>query len=244
MLKKILVILGLCLLAGYLIFAIFFFEDKPLEKICNNFEIEINGNTGNHFVDAAALQRFIDSKGLNPYGKQIKNINTYQIQEVLLSNKLIKSAEVFVTSSGGIRAVVNERVPILRIVSPQGEGYYVDQEGKTMPLSSMGTAYLPVASGAISQQLAETDLYKFALFLQNDNFWNAQIEQIVVHSAEDIDLITRVGGQIVKLGSLADYDKKLAKLKTFYDKVLPETGWNRYTQINLKYDKQVVATKR
>jgi len=244
MLKKILVIAGLCILGGYLIFAAFFFEKKPQEQICNRFEIEIGDDTEDKFVEAADLEKFIDAQGLNPYGKQMKDINTYAIQEALLSNKLIKSAEVYMTSGGGIKAVVKERIPILRVMPASGESYYIDKLGERMPLSNLSTAYLPIATGNIKEELAKTDLYKFALFLQKDAFWNAQIEQIAVQSEKDIILISRVGDQEILMGSLEDYEAKLNRLKTFYEKVLPETGWNRYSQINLKYDKQVVGTKR
>jgi len=244
MLKKILVITGLCLLGGYLIFAAFFFEKKPLEQVCNNFEIVVENDSNDRFVEVADLEKFIDKQGLNPYGKQLKEINTYEIQAAILSNKLIKSAEVFITNSGGIRAVIKERIPVLRVMTSKGENYYIDKEGQAMPVSHLNTVYLPIATGNIKEEFACTDLYKFALFLHKDEFWDAQIEQIVVKTETDVSLISRVGDHEILMGSLDGYETKLEKLKTFYAKVLPETGWNRYSKINLKYDKQVVGTKR
>lgn len=244
MIKKILIIAGLCLLGGYLIFAAFFFEKKPKEQVCNSFEIVSENDTDEKFVEAGDLEKFVDSKGLNPYGKQIKDINTYEIQEALLSNKLIKTAEVFVTNSGGIRAVIKERIPLLRVMTSEGENYYIDKEGERMPLSNLNTAYLPLATGNVKEDFARTDLYKFALFLHKNEFWNAQVEQIVVQADNNVTLVSRVGAHDIEMGTLDGYEAKLERLKTFYDKVLPQTGWNRYSKINLKYDKQVVGTKR
>ncbi|PXV68163.1 cell division protein FtsQ [Dysgonomonas alginatilytica] len=244
MVKKILVIIGLCLLGGYLIFAAFFFEKKPQDKICNQFEIVVNNEDTDRFINVADLEKDIDSRGLNPYGKQLKEVNTLAIQEALLSNKLIKSAEVFLTSGGGIRAVIIERIPILRVMPAGGQSYYIDKDGEKMPLSIHNTAYLPIATGEIKDEFAKTDLYKFALFLSKNEFWNAQIEQIVVQSPNEVVLITRIGNHEVLMGKLEDVDAKLDRLKKFYTEALPGTGWNRYTKINLKYDKQVVGTKR
>jgi len=244
MVKKILVILGLCILGGYLIFSAFYFEKKPKEQVCGSFDIVVDADEDGRFVETEALEKFIDEQGLNPYGKQIKEINTYEIQEALLSNKLIKSAEVYITSGGGIRAVVTERIPVLRIITSAGENYYLDKEGEAMPLSNLNTAYLPIATGNIKEEFAKADLHKFALFLQQDEFWNAQIEQIAVQSENNIILVPRVGDHDIEIGSLENYEAKLGRLKTFYAKVLPQTGWNRYSKINLKYDKQVVGTKR
>lgn len=244
MVKKILIIAGLCLLGGYLIFAAFYFEEKPKEKVCSHFEVVVDNDSGDKFINPAEIEKDVNSKGLNPYGKQLKEVNTYAIQQEILQNKLIKSADVFVTSDGGIRAVIKERIPLLRIITDRGDSYYVDKQGERMPLSSRNSAYLPLATGNIKEDFATTELYKFALYLYGNPFWNAQIEQIVVNSSDDIVLITRIGDQEVLLGSLEDYEAKLERLKTFYTKALSSAGWNRYSKLNLKYDKQVVGTKR
>lgn len=244
MIKKVLVILGLCLLGGYLIFAAFYFDGMPKEKVCGRFEIEVEQENDEKFIKASELEENIAKKGLNPYGKQLKDINTYAIQEAILENKLIKSAEVFVTSDGSIRAVVKERIPLIRIMASNGENYYIDKDGERMPLSKHSTAYLPVATGNVKEEFAKTDLYKFALFLYENEFWNAQIEQIVVQPDAEVVLISRVGDHQILMGKLENVEDKLNRLKAFYKNALPETGWNRYTKINLKYDKQVIGTKR
>lgn len=242
--KKVLIITGLCILGGYLIFAAFFFEEKPKEKVCGHFEIVINNENDEKFISSSDIEKYVNSKGLNPYGKQLKEVDTYAIQQAILENKLLSSANVFVTSDGGIRAVIEERTPVLRVITNNGDSYYVDKNGETMPLSINNTAYLPLATGHIKEDFATSDLYKFALYLYDNAFWNAQIEQIVVDSEDDVSLITRVGDQKILLGDMENYEGKLARLKEFYSKALPSTGWNRYSKLNLKYDNQVVGTKR
>lgn len=244
MFKKVLVITGLCLLAGYIIFAAWFFEGKPKDDVCSKFEMEIENKQEGSFVDLAEIEKDIDKKGLLPYGKQLKEINTLLLKETVEQNQLIKSAEVFLTSDRGIRVVVTERVPVLRVIDNSGESYYVDGDGKKMPLSRFFTAYLPIATGAVKEEFAKTELYKFAMFLTLDPFWDAQIEQIVVSGRNEIGFVPRVGDHKIILGTLEDYEQKLAKLKLFYEKGLTETGWNRYSVIDLRYDKQVVCTKR
>lgn len=242
--KKIAIIVGICILGGYLVFAAFFFEEKPKEKVCNHFEVVLENMEGDKFIEASDIEKDINAKGLNPYGKQLKEVDTYAIQEAILENKLINSASVFVTSDGGIRALIKERIPVLRVMTDNGKSYFVDKDGQVMPLSPHNTAYLPLATGSVKEDFATTDLYKFALYLSENSFWNALIEQIVVKSDNEIVLITRLGDQDVLLGSLDNYEEKLSKLKTFYAEALPKTGWNRYSKLNLKYDKQVIGTKR
>ncbi|MFT4221589.1 cell division protein FtsQ/DivIB [Dysgonomonas sp.] len=243
--KKILVIAGLCILAGYLLFSLFYFQNKPKEGICKEFEVAVkNGVDEEQFVDTEDIKKFVKEKGLDPTGKQLKEINTNAIEEAILTNQLIKKADVFVTNNGSIKASIEERKPLIRIISDSGENYYVDNEGNKMPLSKRFTAYIPVATGSIKESFAKTDLYKFALFLHDDKFWNAQIEQIVVLPNQDIKLIPRVGDHQIILGDLNGYKERLDKLMTFYQNGLNETGWNKYSVINLKFNKQVVCTKR
>lgn len=243
--KKALVIIGLCLLAGYLVFSLFYFKEKPKDGVCSRFEVEIkNAATGNKFIEIKEIELYIKEKGLDPTNKQLKDINTNAIEEAILENKLVKSANVFVTNNGAIKASIEERKPVLRVISGDGN-YFVDSEGERMPLSKRSTAYLPIATGSIKEDFATNELYKFALFLQNDEFWNAQIEQIIVEPNRDIKFIPRVGEHQVILGKLDDgYKERLDKLLAFYKGALNETGWNKYSVINLKFDKQVVCTKR
>lgn len=241
--KKVLVIIGLCSLAGYLIFAAFFFSGKPEKDICNHFKIATTSDEGKAMIDLAEIEIMIDLKGLNPYGKPLNEVNTYEIEQVILENKMVKKANVFVSGSNGIRVEIEERQPILRIITNSGEDYYIDKEGKKVPLSKLFVADLPLATGYINEEFAQKDLYNFALFMGEDEFWNKQIEQIVVLPNKELKLIPKVGNHDIILGNLDNFQEKLTKLMTFYQKGLPEVGWNRYSVIDLKYDKQIVGTK-
>lgn len=242
--KKVLVIIGLCLLAGYLVFALFFFKDKPKEKICSHFEVVTTNLQAENMIDLGEIEKEIDSKGLNPYGKPLNTINTLKITEVITANKMVKKADVFITSNGGVRAEIEEREPILRIMSDNGDNYYIDKEGVRVPLSKFYVSDLPLATGDIDEVYAKTNLYQFARYLLANDFWNNQIEQIVVASDENIKLVPRVGNHEIILGKIDNFQEKLDKLRAFYDKGLSQVGWNRYSVINLQYNKQVVGTKR
>jgi len=243
--KKALVIIGICLLAGYLVFAAFYFQERPKEGLCAGFEVEVQSNSfSDQFVDTKDIGKYVKEKGLDPTGKHLRDINTNAIEEAILSNQLVKKANVFITNNNTIKASIEERKPILRIISNTGENYYIDNEGNKMPLSKRFTAYLPIATGAIKEDFAKSELYKFALFLYDNEFWNAQIEQIVVLPNNDIKLIPRVGDHEILLGDLSGYKERLEKLLAFYKNGLNETGWNKYSVINLKFDKQVVCTRR
>ena len=64
-----------------------------------------------------------------------------------------------------------------------------------------------------------TNLFKF---LQKDKFWNAQIEQIYVKYNGDVNLVPRVGGQIIEMGKLTNYEEKLENWKKSIRRLSPK----------------------
>ena len=54
-------------------------------------------------------------------------------------------------------------------------------------------------------------------------------------------LYPQVTRQYVQFGTIDDWERKMAKLKIFYDRILPFKGWNSYTRVNLKYDNQIIC---
>jgi cell division protein FtsQ len=142
---------------------------------------------------------------------------------------------------------VEQRVPVIFVIPDGKDGYFVDAQGKIIPNRNSATN-LVVASGNIDEKYASRELAEFGQFLQTDEFWNNQIEQIYVTKDRKgkrvVEIVPRVGDQIVYLGTLENYQKKLRKLRTFYDKAVETVGWKKYARVNLEYDNQIICTKR
>ncbi len=244
MIKKIAIIAFAIVLAAYILFSVFFMGSKTNDAVCKNIEVVMVDTLKSRFIGKKEVENMLKNSGLNIVGKKMSEINTDLIEKKLEENKLIKKAECYKTVSSSIKVEIFQKVPIMRIMGTSGN-YYIDNEGTSMPVSDNFTTYLPIATGNIDKEFATTKLYNFALFLQDNKYWNSQIEQINVLPNKDIELTPRVGNFQIILGSLdEDYLSNLDKLKLFYDKGLNKVGWNRYSVINLKYKNQVVCTKR
>lgn len=213
------------------------------DYVCHDFQIVVKDSLDKHFVTEDDVVYQLRKAGLNPIDQPMNNINTDRIETELLKNEMIASVEAYKTPSGIIKLEVYQKMPILRVISVGGN-YYVDNEGSTMPVSRRYAAHVPVASGYVEKELAMTDLYKFALFLQKNEFWSNQIEQIYVHSDNEIELIPRVGKLRIVLGTFQDFEEKLNNLQLFYEQAIPKVGWEKYSIINLKYKNQIVCTKK
>lgn len=242
--KKILIILVTVVITGYLVFSASFFREKSRNKICEHFSVVVADSVRYRFVSARDIESLIKRYKLDPVGKTFAEINTLAIRDSILTNRLVESAEVFITSGGSVQATVYQRKPVLRVISDLKGNFYVDNERRVMPVSGNFAVYVPVATGVIDEEFARTRLYDFALFLNNHSDWDAWIEQIVVQKNQDVELIPRAGDFRIIMGSLDNYQAKLDKFARFVEKGLHVVGWNRYATINLKYDNQVVCTRK
>jgi cell division protein FtsQ len=53
-----------------------------------------------------------------------------------------------------------------------------------------------------------------------------------------------VGEQKILLGDLQRIEKKIAKLKVFYNKTMLDSTYTNYKTINLKFNDQIVCEKK
>jgi cell division protein FtsQ len=252
-------------LVTYILVALSFVGNRSNMVTCSSINIEIADSLNNSFVTKSDVLKTIQKHNSNLIGIPIRMINTYEIEKQIANIQAVKNVDAFTTSDGKLNIRVNQRTPMVRIINRNGQSYYIDLEGQTLPLSRNYTSHVLVINGNITEpfeigpnikvmnwadkEINEQSplicqLYDFAKFLHNDRFWKAQISQVYVASQNNIELIPRVGPHVVILGSLTDYETKLAKLKLFYQKALPDEGWNKYKTINLKYRNQIVCTKR
>jgi cell division protein FtsQ len=73
------------------------------------------------------------------------------------------------------------------------------------------------------------------------------IGQVFLDSRGDFILIPLLGDQQIIFGA-ARSDKEVAdkfeRLKHFYKEALPHEGWNKYKEISVKYEGQIVCRKK
>ena len=259
--KKIASWLGIII---YLIVVLGFVNSKQNDTICSKLDIVITDSLTNRFVTNNDIRDLLKSSNLNILGYPIDQVNTKEIEDVLNNFKSIKNAEAYSTVDGTLHLLISQRQPILRILNSNNKGYYLDMEGKIIPLSEKCSSFVLIANGYIKEpyRIIENtsildectpeskkgermlNLFNLAKYIYEHDFWNAQFEQIYIDKNGEVELIPRVGAHIIKLGPLDNYEEKLRKLLIFYENALPSAGWNEYEIINLKYKNQVVCTKR
>ncbi|MBQ0021858.1 MAG: cell division protein FtsQ [Prevotellaceae bacterium] len=239
-----LLVLGL---AAYVVYATVFLSEPGSDEKCVMVELSVKKNSQANFVNEKEIETMLKNAHVYPKGMLMNEVNTKKIEEVIRANDLIQKVECYKTTNGKLCVKVEQRVPVIYILPEGKSGYFVDSQGKKIPNTNYAVN-LVTASGNIDEKYACSKLADFGQYLQTDAFWNNQIEQIYVTKNKKgehvVELVPRVGNHIVYLGSIDEYQKKLRKLRTFYDKAMGTVGWNKYAKINLEYGNQIICTKR
>ncbi|MCW8801470.1 MAG: hypothetical protein OQK71_11130, partial [Desulfobacter sp.] len=231
MLRKLFKLTGYLVLMMFFIITLAFTSHESRNITCRNIEIEF-GNDELIKLSKAEIARMIKSADSDLTGKRLEDINAEVIEKEVEKNPAVLKAEVFkvvakdTTSYKGILTVrVKHRRPVVRVMAESGS-YYLDKFGDKIPISTSYTANVLVATGYFSEKYAKEQLLPFVLFIENDEFWKAQIEQVHVEKNDDVILTPLVGDQIIELGKLQNFREKLRNMKAFYNQVLANNNWN------------------
>lgn len=243
MIRRILILVGMLVLTVYVILGMTAFNGKPDKETCPGMTLSIKDTTNFGFVTYNQVKRILEDKDISPIGKRRENINVRKLEETLSRHPFISKAECYLTSGNFVSVNIYQRIPILHVLADNGDDYYLDHQGKAMNFHDRSVC-VAVATGAIDHQFAKTMLYPIARFLQTDRFWNSQIEQIYVTPKQELELVPRVGNQILFFGKADDYTEKFSKLRAFYSEALSKAGWSRYNRISVEFNNQIICTKK
>ncbi len=219
-------------------------------KLCKGVEVNIEGATNNFFISKQDVMDIIKrSVRAEIVGQPVSRFNLVAIEKELKKYVWISKAELFFDNTGILQAEIEERVPIVRVFTKEGESFYVDNVSTVLPLSDKYAARLPVFTNFPSHPKAMNrldslllkDIKQLGLTIQKDSFLMAMIDQVDITEARLFEMVPKMGDQLILFGDAKDADNKFNKLKLFYKKVIPIEGWNKYSYINLQYKEQVVA---
>jgi cell division protein FtsQ len=229
-------------------------------KLCNKIKITIIDSSKYHFFTKRDIQNTIIGSNGTILGKPVKEIQVSEIENTMNRYRELKTAEAYMSIDGTLHIYADQRTPIMRVMPNNGGDYYVDNEGVVVRRRNLYTPRLHIIEGNINISQAMLngvsvldtsnrnsilkDIFYLVNYINRDDFWSAQIDQIYVDGNDEIDLIPRVGNHTVHLGSTENFEGKLNILETFYGRVLPEVGWNKYSVINLAFKNQIVCKRR
>ncbi len=204
-----------------------------------NIDIEFVGDQNLYITEAMVNKLLIQN-----YGSLInvpkENLVLNKIEKIIEANKMVKKAQVYLTVNGELEARIEQRKPIGRI---EGEKtFYLDDEGKRMPLSMNHSARVPIITGKITGKSLE-DVYEILKYINADEFLRKNVIGIHIEDEDKYQLKFRMEQFVVNLGGIDALEEKFNNFKAFYTKANKDKTLNNYNIVSLEFNNQVVCTK-
>ncbi len=249
--NKIYIVLKIAIPVLVFFVCIGFVGKKQSDKLCSKILITIENQQGNFFINESDIMDIITKNGKDlVVNMPFESIKLKAIEERIEQLKFVESAQVYQDLSGAMMVDAKQAKPIARIINSGGKDYYVSDRAEILPVSDRFTARVMVLSGSFFKPYlksnlliddAGAELFHFIKYIEKDQFWSAQFAQLDVNRKGIINIYPQVTKQLIEFGNTEDYLNKLSRLKIFYDKILPDRGWNRYERVNLQFKDQIIC---
>ncbi|WP_194776545.1 cell division protein FtsQ/DivIB [Pararhodonellum marinum] len=238
------------LLSLVLLVFIGFVEKKAAERGFHSFEVFIKGFSDVYFVDEQDIFKILKTDFDHIQGNTVlSEIALDKIEHRVESHPFVKNAEVFKDLKGKVIIKVEQHQPVARITRPMAADGYISSEGIILPTSSKYTSRVLLIEGSKADELLaeddlkvnHSDLMDLIEFINQNEFWKAQIASLEIDRKGNIWMHQQVGKQVIEFGKPEDIEQKFKKIEVFYQQILPQKGWNTYSKVNVKYKDQIIC---
>ena len=205
---------------------------------------------GTFFIEGSDVVERLDA---GPYGalvgQSVDALDLQALERFVEADPFVQKADLHTDFEGRLRVSVEQATPVLRVHDRRGADYYYADDGSVLPLSKRGAARVPVLTGDVrpfARALADStaaEPYVLARALAADELYGPLIEQIEMRDGA-YTLVPKLGRTSYLLGDLTDLPGKLHRLRAFLETVTPQAGFDAYRRVDLRYDGQVVGTRR
>lgn len=227
---------------GYLVFTVATLSKKNEDYVCCGVDVVISNTSEKALFNKEFVSDILANKKISPQGQTISKININRIEQIIGENAYIDSVQCYFTPKHNLCIRVISRKPVMHVITDDTE-YYMDANGNVMPPGNFNLD-LCLMTGNISEKLAKDKLLPLASFLDSNEPWKNEIQQVNVIDEQHIELIPMTGDHRIRIGNSDNIKEKMDKLLLFREEGLNKVGWNKYAYIDLSYNGQVVCTKK
>jgi len=236
--NSILIVLALALTAGIL-----WAKGKSHDELCASLDVEVLNADSTSFVTPEGVLSDLKSQGIKLVGKRMADIDASDVEEALKQSPYLEDADIVKCQGGRVLIRVSQLVPVLRVFDGE-QSYYVNRAGKHMAATAYYHCDVPVVQGHFTRRYPVTRLIPLIDYVESDSLLRSLVTMYCMRDTNNIILVPEFSGHVINIGSADGFENKFAKLRLFYNEVLPKKGWNTYDTISVKWNHQIVATRR
>lgn len=216
-----------------------FSDYRSSARKVDGIHIQFIGDNDLYLTEDAVNKLLIQKYG-SIENRDKEQVALNSIEEIIESNPMVKNAQIYFSVQGKLISEIVQRKPIGRIEG--ANRFYLDDEGKRMPLSKNHSARVPIITGKITGKSLE-DAYVILNYIYKDEFLRKNVIGIHIKEEGDYQLKLRVDEFVVNLGSVDSLDEKFKNFMAFYLKATKDKTLENYAAVSLEFDNQVVCTK-
>lgn len=242
--------LGLALGLLLLVICIVQVEKKYNQQQCKDIQVIILPNAGQRFIEEKTILAYLAAKKTSLLGSTpLHQIKAKELENIIKSYNFVQICSVHKNWQGNLKITILPRSILARIINMSELDCYIDTTGRIVPLSTIYTPNVLLIESKKTYDLNSNilasaegqGLFNMLQLITEDPFWKAQVTHISITPQDEFILSTQFSNHKVYFGKADNMEKKMQKLKLFYEVILPYKGWNAYRQINLKFDNQIVC---
>ena len=203
------------------------FNEKNIQFSSNNF---INN-------DSIKINLLDNYKSLDSLNADIETV--YEIEQIITRIPFVKKANVYMTVNSELNIQVQEKKPVLNLYNSD---YLLSENGLLIPKIDSLNMDLKSFFGGIDSTFYQ-DLSNLTNMINKDDFLKDHIKYIYSDSLSFYLSVKRFNYNI-ELGSLENISEKLNNYKAFIASIMDDEILNKYSHLNLKFNKQVIAQKK
>lgn len=177
---------------------------KREEATVKELRVVVRDSSDIKIVRSKDIAGMLISAGHNPVGKHIDSVDLKSMADIVSARNFVNNAKASVDLEGIVTVSLNQREPILRVITENGYDFYYTDDDYIVPTGRHSAHYVPVVtgnfnlpfarsfSGNLEQYITETEkksdksyvflckLITFVKYVEDNDFWNSQIVQINV----------------------------------------------------------------
>ena len=203
------------------------FNEKNIQFSSNNFIT----------IDSIKINLLDNYKSLDSLNADIETV--YEIEQIISRIPFVKKANVYMTVNSELNIRVQEKKPVLNLYNSD---YLLSENGQLIPKIDSLNIDLISFFGEIDPTMY-TNLSNLSKMIIKDDFLKDHINYIYSDSLSFYLSVKRFNYNI-ELGSLENISEKLNNYKVFMASIMDDEILNKYSHLNLKFNKQVIAQKK
>lgn len=196
-------------------------------------------NTDFKFISKDSVNKLLTQSKLFSNEILKSNLNLEEFERIILSNEYVSSAEVSISIDGKLGVNIKEKNPVFRVLN---EKYYVDADGKKMPLSKNFSETCPMILSIVDS----IDLKMFGdlgIYIKNHKFLSNHIAGLTKSNNK---LIFNIDGFQYNLNLISDgnYVSKFKNYEAFFNTVYSSGLLDSLKSVNLDFKNQVIIQRK